>query len=178
MFASSGSNDGPPTVVLTSPADGDVLTEGVDATGTATDSDLAAYYLEARRADVSGDFTEIARGTTPVTSGVLGLLDTGRVGPGEYDLRLRAVDSYGNVATTPTRRITVQDTGSIGNLRFTVSLSGVRCVSIARTTPTTARSGTSASTSIGASRRGSSTASPWRSTTKLTSSRSSGRPQR
>ncbi|MGE0785343.1 MAG: PKD domain-containing protein, partial [Sandaracinaceae bacterium] len=129
VFAASGPDDGAPTVSLSTPGADAVLTTSEIARGTAHDGDLAAYYLEARATDSSGAWIELHRGTSSVNGGDLGPVDVTRMaGFSAFDLRLRAVDAWGNEAMTPPRRIYLSagETGEVGNLRFGVSDAEIR----------------------------------------------------
>jgi len=102
FFGRDGADDGPPTVALTSPADGAVVDAITDVIGTATDSDLVSYRLEAREPGAS-DWTRFAGGTMAVSGGALGEVDPGRFVPGDYEARLCAQDAWGNESCTPSR---------------------------------------------------------------------------
>jgi YD repeat-containing protein len=93
---------GDPEVAITSPT----VTEDpatsrisgpVDVIGTANDPDLAFWTLEVAPFE-GGDFVEFARGTRPVSGGVLGRFDPSQLPNGDYFLRLYAMDSGGNDA--------------------------------------------------------------------------------
>ncbi len=86
-----------PVVSLTGPADGAVLDAPASVTGTVTDTNLLYYTLSV--APLGSDaFVEVFRGTAPVTSGVLGRLDTAALANDTYTLRLFAIDAGGNRA--------------------------------------------------------------------------------
>ena len=82
------SDQNPPTVAITTPADGDTITQPVQVIGTASDANLVSYTLSVAP-DGSNSFTQIASGTTSVTNGVLGTFDPSGLANGAYDLRLR-----------------------------------------------------------------------------------------
>ena len=107
----------PPTVDITTPADGDTITKPVDVIGTASDANLVSYTLSV--APVGSDsFTTIASGTTSVTNGVLGKFDPSGLANGAYDLHLEATDIGGNIAYIDT---TVNVAGDLKIGNFTLS---------------------------------------------------------
>ena len=63
-----------PVVNITSPAYGEQITGPVDVTGTVTDDSLVFYSLSYTPL-AGGEFVEVARGSSPVTDGVLGTFD-------------------------------------------------------------------------------------------------------
>lgn len=87
-----------PDVDITSPSDEAVITRPVDVIGNASDGNLSFYTLEVAVLG-SSRFTELARGTSSVTSGVLGTLDPTMLQNDTYVLRLTAVDTGGNSAS-------------------------------------------------------------------------------
>jgi RHS repeat-associated protein len=94
--------DGPgnvsiPVARLTGPARDAVVGTPVDVTGTASDVDLVAWYLEVAPAG-SDAFTLIRSGTSSITEGTLGKLDPTLLENGPVTLRLRVVDCLGQVA--------------------------------------------------------------------------------
>ena len=115
--AAGATDNGPPVVALTAPADGAVVAAGVPITGTARDTDLARYFVELSPRGLN-QWTLVATGTASVNAATLGTLDPTRVTPGTYDLRLRAVDTFGRAATTPTRVVVIDLVGEVGALRF------------------------------------------------------------
>lgn len=88
-------DDEPPLAVISSPAEGEVITGMVDVIGTASDSGLVRYRLELAPAG-SIQFTVLAEGTSPVSNDVLGQLDTTLLVNGIYTLRLSVLDAGGN----------------------------------------------------------------------------------
>jgi YD repeat-containing protein len=107
----------PPTVAITSPADGDTITQPVDVTGTAASDHLVSYTLAVAPLG-SSSFTQIASGTTSVTSGVLGKFDPTGLANGSYTLQLQATDTGANVSTVDE---TVNVTGNLKLGNFTLS---------------------------------------------------------
>ncbi|NCS57186.1 MAG: RHS famlily protein, partial [Microcystis aeruginosa G11-04] len=63
--------------------------------GSVNDTNLAYYALEVAPADGSAPFKEMFRGTTPVTNGVLGVLDPTLLPNDTYQVRLVAYDVNG-----------------------------------------------------------------------------------
>jgi hypothetical protein len=63
--------------------------------GTVNDTNLAYYALEVAPADGSAPFKEMFRGTSPVTNGVLGVLDPTLLANDTYQVRLVAYDTNG-----------------------------------------------------------------------------------
>jgi RHS repeat-associated protein len=88
-------DDGPPTVELTAPADESIISSKTDLIGTATDSDLVHYELQAAPV-ATGDYSTFHRGFAPVSNGTLGTLQSGALSPGLYDVRVCATDSWGS----------------------------------------------------------------------------------
>jgi RHS repeat-associated protein len=106
----------PPTVVITSPVNGDTVTYLTPIKGTVTDLDLDFYTLE--YAHVGTDqFVTFARGTAPVVNGLLGTFDPTLLSDDNYTIRLTAQDVSGNVAV---RQVTVNVQGhaKVGNLQL------------------------------------------------------------
>jgi RHS repeat-associated protein len=83
-----------PVAQITAPVDDAEVTAPVNVTGTATATNLAYYQLLLRPAGGSA-WSEIARGTTAVTNGVLGKLDPTQLANGIYELVLNVVDANG-----------------------------------------------------------------------------------
>src|SRR5262249_19980367 len=100
-----------PVVDITSPEDDAVVTTLTDIIGTVNDDNLVRYTISVAPAD-SDNFTEIARGTTPVINGVLGRFDPTLLENDSYVIRLTAVDAGGNVSIAE-RVVSVQ-----GNLKL------------------------------------------------------------
>jgi RHS repeat-associated protein len=84
-----------PVAAITSPVDDAEVKAPVNIMGTASATNLAYYQLLLRPAGTV-NWTEIARGTSSVTSGVLGKLDTTTLQNGIYELALNVVDANGN----------------------------------------------------------------------------------
>lgn len=106
----------PPTVQITAPADGTVLTAPTPVTGSVSDPNLALWQLLISPSG-QGQWTELARGTAAI-NGTLGTLDPTQLTNGQYDLNLVATNANGLTSST------VQSVIVQGNLKlglFTVS---------------------------------------------------------
>ncbi|MCB8919469.1 MAG: hypothetical protein H6666_16245 [Ardenticatenaceae bacterium] len=88
-------DNGPPQVALLAPAGDSIISATTNLTGTATDSDLAYYELQARPGD-TGDYSTFLRRFSPVLTGTLGALNPQAFPPGLYDVRVCAEDTWGN----------------------------------------------------------------------------------
>jgi tetratricopeptide (TPR) repeat protein len=84
------------SVQITSPRAGQTLRGGVEVVGTANIADFSYYKLECAPVSAPDAWTVIAQGTAPVEGGVLGVWHTDGFDPGDYILRLTAVDATGN----------------------------------------------------------------------------------
>lgn len=87
-----------PVAQITAPVDDAEVTAPVNVTGTATATNLAYYQLLLRPAGGNA-WSEIARGTTAVTNGVLGRLDPTQLSNGIYEIVLNVVDANGRQQT-------------------------------------------------------------------------------
>jgi len=119
---------GAPTVALTSPAGGDTIKAPTDILGTASDANLVYYALSIAPAG-SSTFTEIARGTSSVTNGKLGVFDPTMLRNGSYILRLTAENTGAHTATLD-EQVEVAGNLKLGNfhLSFTdlsIPVSGI-----------------------------------------------------
>ncbi|NPV07583.1 MAG: tetratricopeptide repeat protein [Anaerolineae bacterium] len=83
-------------VQIVAPVAGQSLSGKVEVLGTAAIADFAYYKLECAPADTPGAWTVIHQSDRQVEGGVLAVWSTGTLAPGEYILRLTAVDSTGN----------------------------------------------------------------------------------
>lgn len=108
--------DGPPVVSITSPANNVEIKGPTNIVGSVTDLSLIGYRLEIAPAGES--FSVFATGTSPVSNGVLGLLDTTLLSNGMYEIRLVAEDSSGNTSTL-TRDLQISGQNKVG--MFTIS---------------------------------------------------------
>ena len=114
----TGATGPPPTVSITSPADGAQVTTQINVTGSVTSANLASWTLEFRMQEESV-FRPLATGTTPVTSGVLGVFDPTLLLNGTALIQLRASDTAGQTAIAGPIAVAVTKNQKIGN--FTVS---------------------------------------------------------
>jgi RHS repeat-associated protein len=114
-------DNGPPFVSLSSPQDGARITSTVQAAGTVSDTDLAAYYLEARQtAAGNGEpWQVLSKGTNPV-NGNVGPIEVTLLRQGDYVLRLRAVDQRGHESIAQ-ENISVDYAHPRGDLRFVLT---------------------------------------------------------
>lgn len=86
-----------PIALLVTPDDLAVITVPTDIIGTATDSNFLRYTVQLSPAGTAA-FTTIGRGTTAVTSAVVGRLDPTLLENGLYTVRLVAEDVNGAIA--------------------------------------------------------------------------------
>ena len=115
-FATFTATSQPPTVEITSPADGDTINSITEIMGTVEDGNLDYYTLS--YAPINGTkFTEFARGTTTVKNGVLGSLDPTLLQNDSYILRLTAKDK-GSASTTVEQTINVGGNLKVGNFKL------------------------------------------------------------
>ena len=129
------SDTDPPDVEITLPADGATITAPVDVIGTASDSGLTSYQMEACPSS-GGSCTLLFAGTTSVVGGVLGKFDPSSLANDTYLLRLSAEDVGGNVSTIE-QTVHVAGNLKIGNFTLsftdlTVPVSGIP-ISVSRT---------------------------------------------
>jgi peptide/nickel transport system substrate-binding protein len=80
----------------------------IEIRGSVSSANLAYWKLE-YRADATAEYTQLFRGETPVTDGVLSLWATKTVANGSYWLQLTAVDSVGNFGTPCQVRVNVSN---------------------------------------------------------------------
>jgi RHS repeat-associated protein len=106
----------PPAVSFDTPADGTVITAATNIVGTVSDSNLLYYTLSI--APVGSDnFTQIARGTSTVSHGVLGQFDPSLLSNDSYDLRLYAANA-GGLNSTIDETISVAGGLKLGNFKL------------------------------------------------------------
>lgn len=111
----------PPTVEISSPAEGSVLTGRTVFTGTVSEGSSwrLEYTLGGDADDLApGGWTTIASGNTPVAGGALGVFDPTMMLNGTYKVRLVATDATGQISVITTSA-TVEGNQKIGN--FNVS---------------------------------------------------------
>jgi RHS repeat-associated protein len=89
---------GAPEVDITAPEADAVVSGEVDVVGSVSSASLRFYTLAVGLAP-DGPFHTIATGSTPVSKGVLGRLDTTALADDSYILRLVATDANGQTAT-------------------------------------------------------------------------------
>ncbi|MEO0804185.1 MAG: putative Ig domain-containing protein, partial [Cyanobacteria bacterium J06642_2] len=92
------------------------FTAPTDIVGTVTDDNLDFYTLSVAPVD-GGEFTEIFRGTTAVTDGVLGEFDPTLLQNDAYTLRLTAQDTGGNVVAVE-EAVNVEGELKLGNFQL------------------------------------------------------------
>ena len=147
----------PPLAVLTAPADGATIGAPVAVTGTASSATLSLWRLELAPAQ-SPVFTELARGTTNVTTASLGTLDPTVLMNDQYTLRLTVSDRSGrstSVERDRDRHARPEGRQLHGRIPRPdrAGLRASRSRSTAPTTAATSASATSASAGPSASRR-------------------------
>ncbi|MCA9192049.1 MAG: putative Ig domain-containing protein [Planctomycetales bacterium] len=135
LLVVDNSDPNAPGVEIASPSDGAVITSPVSVLGTVNDTNLLLYKLEVALLG-SSSFTEIAHGTAPVANGVLGTIDPTMLQNDTYVLRLTAVDTAGNSASTE-QTIHVEGNLKLGNFNLsfvdlTIPVFGVP-ISVGRT---------------------------------------------
>jgi hypothetical protein len=86
------------------PGDGGQVSGTVEIVGSAARSEMWYYKVEARPADVEGDWSLIGVSYEPVEHGQLAVWDTSGL-QGAYLLRLTVIDSTGNFG--PYHQVTV-----------------------------------------------------------------------
>jgi RHS repeat-associated protein len=111
----------PPTVQITAPADGDVLTKPTQVSGIVSDPNVALWILQVSPTG-QAQWSEIARGTGPV-NGALGVFDPTQVTNGQYDLGLIAYDANGR-ASSVVENVIVEGDLKLG--AFTVSFNDMQ----------------------------------------------------
>ena len=128
VAARSPGDSTPPSAIITAPAGGGTVTGLTQVLGTATDAHFLRYELALQ---ASGDttFTAFVDGTSPVTSGVLGMLDPTLLLNGAYTLRLTVWDANGNTVSAEVP-IVVDGAMKVGSFTIsytdmTVLLSGI-----------------------------------------------------
>lgn len=109
-FSSAGCTN--PSATLTSPQEGETLSESVDILGTASVPNFSFYKYEYRSTQPGAVWRTISAGTAPVVEGKLGTWDTSLLIPGDYALRLVVTDTGGNAPLPCVIRVTVAASGS------------------------------------------------------------------
>jgi len=111
----------PPTVQITAPADGDVLTKPTPVSGVVSDANTTLWTLSVSPTGRNA-WHELARGSGAV-NGALGAFDPTQVENGQYDLGLVAWDANGSSASA-VQHVVVQGDLKIG--AFTVSFNDIQ----------------------------------------------------
>jgi RHS repeat-associated protein len=111
----------PPTVQITAPADGDVLTKPTPVSGVVSDANTALWTLSMSPTGRNA-WRELARGSGAV-NGALGTFDPTQVENGQYDLGLVAWDANGSSASA-VQHVVVQGDLKVG--AFTVSFNDIQ----------------------------------------------------
>ena len=104
-----------PTMTITGPHEGAVVSYLTEITGTIDDAYLVDYKVELSRFDTN-EWRTIQTGTTPVNNGVIATLDPTLLDSDTYSVRITATDVNGQVTT---HEFTIDLTGQtkIGNFR-------------------------------------------------------------
>jgi len=115
-------DDGAPQIAFSAPAPGTLIEDRTEVHGSVTDTDLAAYFLEAQRIGAGPDaaWIPLDEGYEPVQGGLLGYISPVQLNPGMYDLRLRALDRRGHERSLRRRVVISEETGPVGNLSFSL----------------------------------------------------------
>jgi large repetitive protein len=95
----------------------DVINVPTQIRGSVNDTNLAYYALEVAPVDGSAPFKEVFRGTTPVTNGVLGILDPTLLPNDTYQVRLIAYDVNGH-GNGVTQLLDVRGALKLGNFQL------------------------------------------------------------
>jgi RHS repeat-associated protein len=98
VVARDSSDVQPPEVRITTPVEGDVVSQPATVLGTVSDSNLVRYRLEISPSD-ENRFQLVGEGDSSVIEGTLGVLDPTVLLNGLYTLRLTALDAGGNVSS-------------------------------------------------------------------------------
>jgi RHS repeat-associated protein len=116
VFGIDPSDNQAPVVAFTNLTEPVEITSPLDIVGTVTDDNLLFYTLAI--APVGSDnFTEIARGTEPVSDGFLGQLDPAILSNDAYTLRLFALDAGGNQSVIETE-VSIAGELKLGNFQL------------------------------------------------------------
>lgn len=111
----------PPTVEITSPADGTELTEPTPVTGSVSNGAwVLEYSLNSQDGAANQIWTAVNSGNGPVNNGSLGTLDTTLMLNGIYSLRLKSTDEYGQMSFTSIS-VVVDKNLKVGQLQLAFS---------------------------------------------------------
>jgi RHS repeat-associated protein len=108
-----------PTLDISSPADGQIITEASSVVVTVDDINLAAYELTMWPANRPQNPQLLAQGTQNITNMPIATIDTSMLVNGQYILNLKASDVNGNTSSVGTSFI-VDGNLKVGNFSFTV----------------------------------------------------------
>jgi RHS repeat-associated protein len=127
--------DAPTVSINLGEIEDNLVTAPIEIKGTIEDNNLKNYVLEYAVAG-SDEFTEIARGTTNITDGVIGTFDPSILANDAYTIRLTAVDNGGNFATSE-ETVYVEGELKLGNFQLsftdlTIPVAGIP-ISVTRT---------------------------------------------
>lgn len=104
----------PPTIAIDpAPVDGQEITAPTEIRGSVDDESLAEWRLEIAPVGTAL-YTTFAQGSTPVSNGVLGVLDPTLLENGQYEVRLVATDLTGR-STSLNWSVTVKGELKVGN---------------------------------------------------------------
>ena len=114
-------NVAPPSVEITSPADGSDLTEPTPVTGSVSNGAwVVEYSLNSEDGSANQIWTQFGAGNGPVTNGTLGTLDTTLMINGIYSVRLTSTDEYGQFSFTSIG-VVVDKNFKVGQLQLAFS---------------------------------------------------------
>ena len=102
-----------PTAAISAPSASSTVYGTVTITGTASDANLTGWAL-AYAASGSSTWTALNSGTSTVSGGTLGSLDSTALADGDYDLRLTATDAASH-SSTSTVTVHVNNTAADGS---------------------------------------------------------------
>ena len=114
-------NVAPPTVEITSPADGSDLTAPTPINGTVSNGEwVLEYSLNTNDGSTNQVWTQVATGNGPLTNEAMDTLDTTLMLNGIYSLRLKATDQYGQTSFTSIS-VLVDKNFKVGQLQLAFS---------------------------------------------------------
>jgi YD repeat-containing protein len=116
VFGIDPSDNQAPVVAFSDLTEAVEITSPLDIVGTVTDDNLLFYTLAIAPVG-SNNFTEIARGTNPVSDGFLGQLDPAILSNDAYTLRLFALDAGGNQSVIETE-VSISGELKLGNFQL------------------------------------------------------------
>jgi hypothetical protein len=98
--------------VITSPGEGQVISEQVNILGTANHENFQYYkveYAQGANIDPNDTFSYLADARVQVTGGLLASFDSTNFANGPYTLKLTVVDNSGNFPPPCTVSVTVEN---------------------------------------------------------------------